>query len=54
MKRIFFLSVVLIILALMLTGCEKPEPSAPPAVFYALSTNVTTGKGTLNPDKCNR
>ena len=49
MKRVIFLSAVLTILALMLTGCEKPEPPAP-VVFYTLSTNIG-GKGSVNPDK---
>ncbi len=49
MKKPVFLSVVLTILALMLTGCDKPEPPAP-AVFYTLST-IVSGKGAVNPDK---
>lgn len=49
MKKPVFLSVVLTILALMLTGCDKPEPPAP-VVFYTLSTNIG-GKGSVNPDK---
>jgi len=50
MKKIVILLVVLIILILTFTGCEKPEPPAPPAVFYTLSTSVI-GKGSVSPDK---
>ncbi len=49
MKKSIILSVVLTILALMFTGCEKPEPPAP-VVFYTLST-IINGKGSVNPDK---
>lgn len=53
MRKLVFLSVVLTILALMFTGCEKPENPVPPGptpVFYTLSS-TTSGKGSVNPDK---
>ncbi len=53
MRKIVLFSMVLTILALMFTGCEKPENPVPPGpapVFYTLSS-TTSGKGSVNPDK---